>query len=82
MKSRQMVKEDLVYEYIVRHEQITVTDAEKDSLFDKYVQKYSAELDKSPEYVEEQMAGYIYESMLYDKTTEYLFSVNTFVTDQ
>lgn len=81
-KSRQMVKEDLVYEYIVRHEQITVTDEEKNSLFVKYVQKYSAELNKSPEYVKEQMAEYIYESMLYDKTTEYLFSVNTFVTDQ
>ena len=81
-KSRQMVKEDLVYRYIVKHEQITVTDEEKASLFNKYVQKYSAELNKSPDYVEKHMAEYIYESMLYDKTTEYLFSVNTFVTNQ
>lgn len=81
-KSRQMVKEDLVFEYIIKHEQITVTDEEKDSLFNKYVEKYSAELNKSPEDVAASMKDYIYESMLYDKTTEYLFSVNTFVTKQ
>ncbi len=82
VKSRQMVKEDLVFEYIIKHEQIAVTDEEKDSLFNKYVEKYSVELNRPPEDVSANMKEYIYESMLYDKTTEYLFSVNAFVAGQ
>ena len=79
-EAKRLVKEDLVFEYIIKHEQITVTDEEKDSLFNKYVEKYSAELGKAHEEVAASMEDYIYESMLYDKTTEYLFTVNTFST--
>lgn len=81
-KAKETVKEDLVFEYVIKHEGIVVTDAEKSSLFDKYVEKYSAELNKSPEDVSANMKNYIYESMLYDKTTEYLFSVNNIVPKQ
>ena len=79
-EAERLVKEDLVYEYIIKHEGITLTDGEKAELFDKYVAKYSAELGKAPEEVAASMADYVYESMLYDKTTEYLFTVNTFST--
>lgn len=80
--AKETVKEDLVFEYVTKHEGITVTDAEKSELFGKYVEKYSAELNKSPEDVSANMKNYIYESMLYDKTTEYLFSVNNIVPKQ
>lgn len=78
--AERLVKEDLVYEYIIKHEGIALTDGEKTALFDKYVAKYSEELGKTPEEVAASMEDYIYESMLYDKTTEYLFTVNTFST--
>ena len=78
--AERLVKEDLVYEYIIKHEGIALTDGEKAELFDKYVEKYSTELGKTPEEVAASMEDYIYESMLYDKTTEYLFTVNTFST--
>ena len=81
-KAKETVKEDLVFEYITKHEGISVTDAEKSALFDKYVAKYSEELNKAPEDVSANMKEYIYESMLYDKTTEYLFSVNNVVPKQ
>ena len=81
-KAKENVKEDLVFEYIVKHEGIVVTEAERSELFDKYVQKYSEALNKPTEDVSSNMKDYIYESMLYDKTTEYLFSVNNIVPKQ
>ena len=75
-QARQMVKEDLVYLYIVQVEGLELTDAEKTSLFDKYVDRYAVELGRPREYVAENMTEYIYESMLYDKTMEFLLASN------
>ena len=76
--AREMVKQDLVYRYILAAESVALTDEEKTVLFDKYVDKYVIEFNKSREYIVENMADYIYESMLYDKTMEFLMVNNEF----
>jgi hypothetical protein len=75
-QARRMVRDDLVYLYIVQTENIALTDAERTSLFDKYVDRYAVELGRPREYVAENMPEYIYESMLYDKTMEFLLASN------
>ena len=77
-EAREMVKKDLVFWYVVQAEGISVTDEEKQTHFDKYVDKFVSDYGYSRDYVRANMADEIYESMLYDKTLEYLFSVNTF----
>lgn len=77
-EAREMVKKDLVYYYIVRNENITVTDAEKAELFEKYVEKYVTAYGYNRDYVVGNMTGIIYDSMLYDKTMEFLINNNTF----
>ncbi len=77
-EAREMVKQDLVYRYIVSVENIELTDEEKNVLFDKYVDKYVIEFNKSREYIVAKMADYVYESMLYDKTMEFLIASNEF----
>ena len=77
-EAREMVRKDLVFWYIVQAEGISVTAEEKQTLFDKYVDKFVSDYGYSRAYVTENMADEIYEAMLYDKTLEYLFSVNTF----
>ncbi len=79
-EARKLVKKDLVYYYIVRKENISVTDEEKSKLFDKYVEEYVSAYGYKKEYVKENMTDIIYESMLYDKTMEYLLQNNTFET--
>ena len=77
-EARALVKKDLVFMYIVEAEQISVSEAEKEELFGRYVDKYVSEYGYRREYVTENMRELIYESMLYDKTTEYLLINNTF----
>ena len=76
--ARAYVKEDLVFLYITQTEQISVSDAEKQELFDKYVDKYVSDYGYKRLYVIANMTDLIYESMLYDKTTEFLILNNTF----
>ena len=73
-----MVRDDLVYHYILKKENITLNDSEKLELFDKYVQKYVDEYGYKSNYVVANMKELIYESMLYDKTMEYLLLCNDF----
>ena len=75
-EARKMVKKDLVYHYIVQKENIVVSDEEKAQLFDKYVDKYVGDYGYNKDYVEANMTSLIYESMLYDKTMEFLFISN------
>ena len=79
--ARELVKKDLVYLYITQKEGITVSDEEKAQLFDRYVTAYVSEYGYTIEYVKANMIELIYESMLYDKTLEFLILSNTFVTD-
>ena len=80
-EARELVKKDLVYLYIVEKEGIAITEDEKQSLFDKYVAAYVSEYGYSAEYVKANMSELIYDSMLYDKTLEFLILGNTFTTD-
>lgn len=76
--ARELVKKDLVYFYIVEKEQITISDEEKQELFERYVETYVVEYGYNIEYVQANMTEHIYESMLYDKTMELLVLSNTF----
>ncbi len=76
--ARAFVKEDLVFLYITQTEQISVSEEEKQELFDRYVDKYVSDYGYKRIYVIANMTELIYESMLYDKTTEYLILNNTF----
>lgn len=80
-EARELVKKDLVYLYIVEKEGISITEDEKQSLFDKYAAAYVSEYGYTLEYVKANMTELIYESMLYDKTMEFLILSNTFVAE-
>ncbi len=77
-EARSRVLEDLVYRYILEKENIVLTAEDKAENFDKYVEKLARDIEKSENYVISTLAEYVYEIMLYDKTTEYLMTVNTF----
>ncbi len=81
-EARLLVKQDLVYRYILGAEGITLTEADKNANFDRYADKFAEEFQKPREYVVAEMADYIYEAMLYDKTVEFLILNNNFVTDK
>ena len=80
-EARELVKKDLIYYYIVQTEKIAVTDKEKTELFDKYVEKYVSAYGYNREYVKDNMTEMIYDSMLYDKTMEFLIKENNFSVD-
>ena len=75
-RSKEMTKKDILIAIIAKRENIVVTDEEKASFFDKYVNKYVSEYGYNVEYVTENMAEQIYSSMLYDKITEFLILNN------
>ena len=78
--AKQLVAEDLIVLAVQRAAGITLSDDEKTRLFDKYADKYVADFGYDREYVKENLSDLVYESMLYDKTTEYLILHNTFET--
>ena len=77
-KAKSMVKEDLVYEYIRADAGIALTEQEKNALFDRYASAFADQYGYVLSDVKESMAELVYESMLYDKTIEYLIVRNTF----
>ena len=77
--ARALVKKDLIFELIRRREDITLTETEKEKFFDRYVKKYAEHYKYSEEYVREELSELVYESMLYDKTMEFLILNNRFV---
>ncbi len=79
-EAQALVKKDLVYLYVVRSEGISISDDEKQQLFDRYVAAYVGEYGYTAEYVKANMTELIYDSMLYDKTLEFLILNNTFET--
>ena len=76
--AKEMVAKDLIYRLVAQKEEISVTDEEKKALFDRYVEKYVEEFGYGKSYVTANMNELIYESMLYDKTMEYLILNNNF----
>ena len=76
--AKAMAKKDVVYAIIVKKEAISLSDGEKQAYFDKYVDKYVETYGYGKEHVKANMSELIYDSMLYDKTTEFLILNNTF----
>ena len=79
-EAKALVFEDLVFFAVVKAEDITLTDEEKNKNFDKYVAKFTEDYGYGEEYVRENMSEQIYETMLYDKMMEKLLSLNEFVS--
>ena len=79
--AREMVKQDLIFYYVVKDADISLTDEEISSLYGQYVDYYVETYKYSESYVKENMSSLIYDSMLYDKTMEYLILNNKFVTE-
>ena len=77
-EAKDLTKKDMAYALIVKLEGISLTDGEKDAYFDRYVDKYVENYGYSKDYVKSNMTELIYDSMLYDKTTEFLILNNTF----
>ena len=77
--AKRLVADDLCVLAVQRKAGIALTEDEKTRLFDKYADKYAADFGYDRKYVKEHLSELIYESMLYDKTTEYLILHNTFV---
>lgn len=77
-EAKLLVANDLIVRAVQADAGIVLTEDEKTRLFDKYADKYVADLGYDREYVNENLSDLIYESMLYDKTTEYLILKNTF----
>jgi len=78
-EAKEMVKGDLAYFYIVKDADITLSEDEKEEQLDRYVKKYAEDYGYSEDYVRENLTDLIYDSMLYDKTMEYLIVNNTFI---
>ena len=73
-----LVFEDMIFSIIQKKEQISVTDSDKEKYFDKYVTKYAEIHNYSEEQVRKNLEDEVYQTMLYDKTMEYLIISNTF----
>ena len=73
-----LVFEDMIFAIIQKKENITVTDSDKEKYFDRFVTKY-AEIHKySEDYVRQNLTDEVYQTMLHDKTMEYLIINNIF----
>ena len=77
-EAESMATDDIICELVRRDADITLREDEKSKFFEKYVEKFVADYGYSREYVKENMQDEIYESMLYDKTTEFLITNNQF----
>ena len=77
-KARALVREDLVFEYIVRDAGISITDEEKAAYTDKYAEKLTAVYGGDSEYIKANMPERIYDAMLNDKVMEHLLLNNQF----
>ena len=78
LEARQLALGDILFELVRRAEDIELTESEKAEHFDRYVEKYVEDYGYSAEYVSQNLEDMIYESMLYDKTTEFLITNNDF----
>ena len=77
-EAESMATDDIICELVRRDADITLRSDEKSKFFEKYVEKYVEDYGYSREYVVENMTDEIYDSMLYDKTTEFLIAYNYF----
>lgn len=76
-----MVAADLAYRAVRDDADIALTDEDKTAHFDRYVDKYVSDWGYDRDYVVKNLSELVYDSMLYDKTTEYLIVHNTFAEE-
>ncbi len=75
--AEKMVKDDLVLAFIIKDAGITLSDTEKEEHTDRYAEKLTELYGYNKDYIKKNMTEQIYETMLYDKTMEYLILNNT-----
>lgn len=75
--AKKMVKDDLVFEYIVKDAGISLREEEKNAHLDKYAERFTEIYGYDKEYIKANMTEQVYDAMLFDKTMEYLFLNNT-----
>jgi ABC-type multidrug transport system fused ATPase/permease subunit len=77
-EAERMAVDDLLFELVKRTENISLSDNDKTEHFDRYVKKYVEDYGYDEEYVRKNLSSEVYDSMLYDKTTEFLIAYNYF----
>lgn len=80
-EARRLVKQDVILALIQRREGIELSEGDKSAYFDRYAELYAERYGYEPNYVREELSELVYESMLYDKTVEFLIINNSFVED-
>ncbi len=75
-QAKDMVKSDLVFLYIVRDAGIALSETERTELYDRYADKYVERYGFDRAYVDERLREEVFDSMLFDKTMEYLIIHN------
>ena len=78
--ARGLVKDDLALQYIIKDANITLSDAELSEHTDKYAERLSEIYGYEAEYIKANMTEQIYDTMLSDKTMEFLLRSNTVYT--
>ncbi|MBO5415889.1 MAG: hypothetical protein J6A83_04595 [Clostridia bacterium] len=81
-EARELTRDDLVFAAVVKAENISLSDADKNNNFDKYVEKFVDSYGYGEEYVRENMSEQIYETMLFDKMLEKLITLNNFASTE
>ena len=71
-----MVKSDLVFLYIVEDAGIVLSESERIAHYDRYADRYVEKYGFDRAYVDERLRDEVYDSMLFDKTVEYLLLRN------
>lgn len=76
LDARGLALGDILFELVRRAEGIELSDSEKQEHFERYATKYVEDYGYTADYVRENLTEQIYDSMLYDKITEFLISNN------
>ena len=71
-----MVKSDLVFLYVVEDAGIVLSESERIAHYDRYADRYVEKYGFDRAYVDEKLRDEVYDSMLFDKTMEYLLLHN------
>lgn len=77
-EAQRLVKKDMIFALIQAREGILLSDAERSLHFDRYVSLYAERYGYTEDYIREELSDLVYDSMLYDKTVEFLILNNSF----
>lgn len=77
-QAKSLVIKDIIFTTIQKKEGIALSSSDKERFFDRYVEKYAELYGYEKAYVKEKLVDEVYQTMLYDKTMEFLILNNTF----